>query len=132
MAESERFSAKIALDNLAVIPKDSVYSHALVALPVLVLLGYGGFIIWNYWPYLNAQLQLRSPELANLPEDVIGFGFRMWWPFIALLFTFALALALAAIARRGRVATTCVSAFTLLSVSDYYLCERLVEALLRG
>jgi hypothetical protein len=114
------------------IHKDSISRHAFVALPVLVLLGYGWFIVITYWPYLNAQLQLRSPDLAGLPEDVIGFGFWMWWPFIALLFTLALALALAAIERRGRVATILVSAFALLSVGDHYLCERLVEALLRG
>jgi hypothetical protein len=47
--------------------------------------------------YLDAQLQLISPDLAGLPEDVIGFGFWMWWPFIALLFTFALTSALSGV-----------------------------------
>ena len=86
----------------------------------------------NYWPYLDAQLQLRSPDLAGVPEDVIGLGFWMWWPCIALLFTFALTSALSAAERRGRLAAILVSAFALLSAIDYYLCERLIEALLRG
>lgn len=71
--------------------------NAFVALPALVLLGYGWFIRINYWPYLDAQLQFISPDLAGLPEDVIGFGFWMWWPFIALLFTFALTSALSGV-----------------------------------
>jgi len=112
--------------------KASMPCNAFVALPALVLLGYGWFIRMNYWPYLDAQLQLRSPDLAGLPEDVIGFGFWMWWPFIALLFTFALTSALSAVERRGRLAAILVSAFALLSAVDYYLCERLIEALLRG
>ena len=110
----------------------SVSRFAFVAAPALVLLGYGWLIVRNYWPYLNAQLQLRSPDLAGLPEDVIGFGFWMWWPLIALLFTIALTGALAAAERRVRAAVILVGTFTLLSGVDYYLYGRLVEALLRG
>jgi hypothetical protein len=84
------------------------------------------------WPYLNAHLQLRSHDLAGLPEDVVGFGFWMWWPLVALLFVLALISGLTAMERRLRAATILVSTFTLLSVVDYYLYERLVEALLRG
>lgn len=104
----------------------------LTALPALVLLGYSGFIVMSYWPYLNAQLELRSAELAGLPEDVVGFGFWMWWPLVALLFVFALVSAMTVIERRARIVTIFVSAFVLLSVTDYFLHERLVQALLRG
>lgn len=114
------------------IEKPSVSRVLLVALPAIVLVGYGLFIVMTYSPYLNWQLQLRSPELAGLPEDVIGFGFWMWWPLVALSFAFALTSALAAIERRGRIATILVSVFIVMSVADYYLHERLVEALLRG
>ena len=110
----------------------SVSRFALVAAPAVVLLGYGCFMVMNYWPYLNAQLELRSQDLAGLPEDVVGFGFWMWWPLIALLFVMALISALAAIEHRVRAASILASTFTVLSVVDYYLYERLVEALLRG
>ena len=114
------------------IEKPSISRVIFVALPTVVLLGYGWFVVTTYSPYLNWQLQLRSPDLAGLPEDVVGFGFWMWWPPIALLFAFALTSALATIERRARLAIILVSAFAVLSVADYYLHERLVEALLRG
>ena len=70
--------------------KHHVYSVAFVALPAALLLAYGAFIVMTYWSYFNLQLQLRSPDPAGLPEDVVGFGFWMWWPFIALVFVFTL------------------------------------------
>ena len=105
---------------------------ALLALPGLVLLGYGLFITRMYWPYLNGHLRLRSPELAGLPEDVIGFGFWMWWPFIALLLLLFLALALflSGIQRRFYVGTSILGIFALLSLADYLLCQRLVQELI--
>src|SRR5687767_15427967 len=99
-------SILVAMMHRALMP-----SNVFLALPALVLIGYGWFIRMNYWPYLDAQLRLRSPDLAGLPEDVIGFGFWMWWPCVALLFTFALTSALSAAERRGRLAAILVSAF---------------------
>lgn len=104
----------------------------LLALPGLVLLGYGLFITRMYWPYLNGHLRLRSPELASLPEDVIGFGFWMWWPFIALLLSLCLALALflSSSQRRLYIGISFIGIFALLSIADYLLCQRLVRELL--
>jgi hypothetical protein len=112
--------------------RPSVSRFAFLAAPALVLLAYGWFIVTNYWPYLHEQLELRSHDLAALPEDVLGFGFWMWWPLIVMLFAFALISALAVTEHRIRAATFLVSIFTLLSVVDHYLYGRLVEALLRG
>jgi hypothetical protein len=114
------FPPELASILVAMMHKASMPCNAFVALPALVLLGYGWFIRTNYWPYLDARLRLRSPDLAELPEDVIGFGFWMWWPFIALLFTFTLTSALSSVERRGRLAAILVSAFALLSAVDYY------------
>jgi hypothetical protein len=132
LAESEHFSARIAFEPSTMTERPPVSRFVLVAAPALVLFGYGCVIVMNYWPYFNAQLQLRSHDLAGLPEDVVGFGFWMCWPLIALLFALALISALAVIGHRVRAASILVSTFTVLSVVDYYLYERLVEALLRG
>lgn len=104
----------------------------LLALPGLVLLGYGLFITRMYWPYLNGHLRLRSPELAGLPEDVIGFGFWTWWPFIALLLLLFLGLALflSGAQRRLYIVTSFLGIFALLSSADYWLCQRLVQELI--
>ena len=97
----------------------------------LVLLGYAWFIVATYRPYLNWYFRLRSPDLAGLPEDVIGYGFWMWWPVAALLFVVALGVALSAFERRWRVALVLVALFALLSSADYLLCQRLVQELIR-
>lgn len=102
----------------------------LLALPALVLAGYCWLIGATYSPYLNAHLRLRSPDLAGLPEDVIGYGFWMWWPVIALLFLISLAGALSAIERRLSVAISFLGAFSAISVADYWLCARLVQELI--
>jgi hypothetical protein len=98
-----------------------------LAFLALVLFGYGCFIVTTYRPYLNWHLRLRSPNLAGLPEDIIGFGFWMWWPFVAILFILGLALALAQAQRRLYVAVSFVSAFSVLSLADYFLCQRLIK-----
>lgn len=67
---------------------------AFLAFPILVLLGYAVFIATTYWPYLDWSLRLRSPKLAGLPEDVIGYGFWMWWPLAGLLLLVSLVVAL--------------------------------------
>jgi hypothetical protein len=103
---------------------------AFLALPALVLVGYGCFIAATYWPYLDWTFRLRSPELAGLPEDVIGFGFWMWWPFVTVFFAASIAMGLSVMQRRIRGAISLVSVFVLLSVSDYLLCERLVQELI--
>lgn len=105
----------------------------LLTLPGLVLLGYGLFIARMYWPYLNGHLRLRSPALAGLPEDIIGFGFWMWWPLIALLLLLFLALALflSGTQRRLYVGASFLGIFALLSIADYLLCQRLVQELIR-
>jgi hypothetical protein len=104
---------------------------ASLALPALVLLGYGWFIATLYRPYLDWNLRLRSPDLAGLPEDVIGWGFWIWWPVMAALFGLALAVTLWAVRRRTCVAISFLSLFAVLSIVDYLLCERLVQELLR-
>jgi hypothetical protein len=109
----------------------SAFRVILLALPALVLLGYCWFVVATYGPYLDWHLRLRSPELAGLPEDVIGFGFWMWWPFVTLLFAMSLAGALSAIERRLYVAISFVCVFSLISIADYLLCERLVQELIR-
>lgn len=109
----------------------SAYRIVLLALPALVLLGYGWFIIATYWPYLNWHAQLRSPQLAALPEDVIGYGFWMWWPFVAMLFAMSLAGTLSAIERRLYVTALFLCAFSAMSFADYLLCKRLVRELIR-
>jgi hypothetical protein len=103
---------------------------AVLALPALVLVGYGYFIVATYLPYLDRNFRLRSPELAGLPEDVIGFGFWMWWPFFAVFFAASVVIWLSVMQRRLRGAIPLVSVFVLLSVSDYLLCERLVQELI--
>ena len=103
----------------------------LLALPALVLLSYGWFIITTYWPYLDWHAQLRSPELAGLPEDIIGYGFWMWWPFIAILFVASLAAALSAIERWLYIAAPFLGLFAAISIADYLLCNRLVRELVR-
>jgi hypothetical protein len=97
-----------------------------------VLLGYGWFMVTTYGPYLDWNLRLRSPDLAGLPEDVIGYGFWMWWPFVAVLFAFALPVGLSAMQRRLYAAISLLLAFSVLSVSDYFLCQRLVRELISG
>ncbi len=103
---------------------------AAVAPAVLVLLGYGWFIATTYRPYLDSHLRLRSPRLAGLPEDVIGYGFWMWWPVVTVLFALSLVAALWAIRRRLHVAAFLLTVFALLSSADYLLCERLVQELI--
>jgi hypothetical protein len=103
-----------------------------LALPALVLFGYGWFIVSTYRPYLDWNLRLRSPDLAGLPEDVLGYGFWMWWPFVTLLFLLSFAMGLSAIQRRMYAAISFLSVFVLLSISDYLLCQRLVRELLRA
>jgi hypothetical protein len=109
--------------------QDSTSPLVFLAFPVLVLLGYGTFIVTTYWPYLDWHLRLRSAELAGLPEDVIGFGFWIWWPFAAVLLFVSLLVALWGIRRRFYVAAISLAVFALLSVADYLLCQRLVEEL---
>lgn len=99
--------------------------------PALVLLGYAWFIVTTYRPYLDWHFRLQSPDLAGLPEDVIGYGFWMWWPVAALIFVFALGMTLFAFERRWRVALVFVGLFALLSSADYLLCQRLVQELIR-
>jgi hypothetical protein len=103
----------------------------LLALPALVLLGYGWVVVTTYWPYLDWHAQLRSPQLSGLPEDVIGYGFWMWWPFIAVLFVISLLAALSAVKRRLSVAAILLGSFAAISIADYLLCERLVRELIR-
>jgi hypothetical protein len=103
----------------------------LLALPALVLLGYGWVVVTTYWPYLDWHAQLRSPQLGGLPEDVIGYGFWMWWPFIAVLFVICLAAALFAIKRRLSVGAILLGSFAAISIADYWLCKRLVRELVR-
>jgi hypothetical protein len=100
-----------------------------MALPVLVLAAYAYFIVDTYWLYLDLQLQLRSPEFAALPEDVIGFGFWSWWPIIAPLFAGSLLVAVWHV-RRWLAAASLIAVFVVLGVTDYLLCERLIQALL--
>jgi hypothetical protein len=88
----------------------------LLALPLLVLLGYGWFIITTYWPYLDLHAQLRSSQLAGLPENVIGYGFWMWWPFVVMLFAMSLAGALSVIERRLYVAALFLGVFAAISI----------------
>jgi len=104
---------------------------AFVAFPILVLLGYSAFIVATYWPYLDWHLRLRAPELAGLPEDVIGYGFWMWWPLAALLLLVSLFVALWGVQRRICVAVLVLSVFAVLSIADYVLCQRLVHELTR-
>jgi hypothetical protein len=111
--------------------QDSTSRLVFLAFPALVLLGYCAFIVTTYWPYLDWRLRLRSPELAGLPEDVIGFGFWMWWPFAAVLLFVSLVVALWGIRRRFYVAATVLAVFALLSIADYLLCQKLVHELLR-
>ena len=98
--------------------------------PAVALLGYGGFIAVTYGSYLDWSLRLRSPDLAGLPEDAIGYGFWMWWPVAALLFLSSLAVTLWANHRRGHIAIPFVVGFVLLSVADYLLCQRLIREML--
>ncbi len=98
--------------------------------PALVLLGYSWFIVATYRRYLDWHFRLQSPDLAGLPEDVIGYGFWMWWPVAALMFVFALGVTLSAVDRRWRVALLLVALFALLSSADYLLCQRLVRELI--
>jgi hypothetical protein len=98
--------------------------------PALVLLGYAWFIVATYRPYLSWHFRLHSPDLAGLPEDVIGYGFWMWWPVAALLFVVALGVTFSAFERRWRVAFVLVALFALLSSADYLLCQRLVHELI--
>jgi hypothetical protein len=103
----------------------------LLTLPGLVLVGYGWFVVTTYLPYLNWHAQLRSPQLGDLPEDVIGYGFWMWWPFIAVLFVICLAAALSAVKRRLSVGAILLASFAATSIADYWLCKRLVRELIR-
>jgi len=102
-----------------------------LAFPTLVLLGYCVFIVTTYWKYLDLHLRLRAPELAGLPEDVIGYGFWMWWPLAALLLLVSLGVALWGVQRRIYVAVSFLSVFAVLSIADYVLCQRLVHELTR-
>ena len=99
--------------------------------PALVLLGYVCFILATYRPYLDWHLRLRSHELASLPEEVIGYGFWMWWPVVTLLFVFSLAVTLWAARGRLLVAASFLAVFALLSSADYLFCQRLVQELIR-
>jgi hypothetical protein len=92
---------------------------------------YAWFIVATYRPYLDWHLRLQSPDLAGLPEDVIGYGFWMWWPVALLCFVFGLGLALSALHRRWRAALVLVVLFAVLSCADYWLCQRLVQELIR-
>jgi len=103
----------------------------LLTLPGLVLVGYGWFVVTTYLPYLNWHAQLRSPQLGGLPEDVIGYGFWMWWPFLAMLFAISLAGALSAVERRLFVGGMLLASFAAISIADYLLCKRLVSELIR-
>lgn len=119
------------MDDNQVMPKPySAFRVACLALPPLVLIGYGSFIVTTYRPYLDWNLRLRSPELAGLPEDIIGWGFWMWWPIFAVLFATSVVMALSAMQWRLRGMTVLISAFILLSASDYWLCERLIQELI--
>lgn len=102
-----------------------------LAFPILVLLGYCAFMVTTYWPYLDWNLRLRAPELAGLPEDVVGYGFWMWWPLAALLLLVSLIVALWRAQRRTYVAVSFLSVFAVLSIADYLLCQRLVHELTR-
>lgn len=103
----------------------------LLAFPPLVLLGYGWFVVTTYWPYLDWHAQLRSPQLGGLPEDVIGYGFWMWWPFLAMIFAISFAGALSAVERRLSVGAILLGSFATISIADYLLCKRLVRELIR-
>jgi hypothetical protein len=109
----------------------SISRLAFLAFPVLVLLGYVAFIVTTYWRYLDWHLRLRSPELVGLPEDVIGYGFWMWWPFVALLLVLSLLLALWRMERKVFTTVFLLSVFGALSIADYLLCQRLVHELTR-
>jgi hypothetical protein len=102
-----------------------------LTLPALVLLSYGCFIFTTYWPYLDWHAHLRSPQLAGLPEDIIGYGFWMWWPFLAILSVISLAAALSAIKRWLYAAAPFLGLFAAMSIADYVLCKRLVQELIR-
>jgi hypothetical protein len=78
-----------------------------LALPALVLVGYGYFVVATYWPYLDWNFRLRSPALAGLPEDVIGFGFWMWWPFFAVFRGLGCHMAIGGAAATPRSDTAC-------------------------
>ena len=108
-----------------------ISSLAFLSFPLLVLAGYASFIVMTYWPYFDRHLRLRSPELAGLPEDVIGFGFWMWWPFAAVLVVVSVVVALLGIQRRLYLAVSLLSVFALLSIADYWLCQRLIQELTR-
>jgi hypothetical protein len=103
-----------------------------LTLPALVLLGYNWFIVTTYAPYLDWHARLRSPQLAGLPEDAIGYGFSMWWPFVAGLFVISIAAALPAFGRRLYVAAPFIGLFAAISIADYLLCKRLVQELIRA
>jgi hypothetical protein len=80
---------------------------------------------------LGLHARLRSSQLAGLPEDILGYGFWMWWPFIAILFVISLAVALSAIERWLYVAAPFLGLFAAVSIADYLLCKRLVLELIR-
>lgn len=67
--------------------------------------------------YLDTHLRLRSPDLAGLPEDVIGFGFWMWRPLVALVFLMSLAGALSATEPRLKVAISFLGVFSVISIA---------------
>lgn len=118
--------------NAVMISEDrSSTSLSPILVPGLVLAGYAAFMVFTYGKFLDWNLRLRSPDLAGLPEDVIGYGFWMWWPFVALILAAAFIAALSNMRRRLSGAAVILGAFGVLSVVDYLLCQRLVQELTR-
>jgi hypothetical protein len=105
---------------------------AFALLPGCVL-GIYAWLIWKaYSKNLNWDLSYRTPESGLAPEDVLGLGFLLPWIFIALLFLFALFIALTGIRRRFRFAALPIVLFAMLSGIDFFLYEKLERYVLGG
>jgi hypothetical protein len=114
------------------ISKGAGTDWVLALLPGCVL-GFYAWLIWKaYSKNLNWDLSYRAPESGLAPEDVLGLGFVLPWIFIALLFLFALFIALSRIKRRLHFSVLLIALFALLSGLDLYLYEKLERYVLGG
>ena len=100
--------------------------------PLVVLVAYV-VLIGSYHRYLDSSLTYIRPPIPAAPEDILGFGFWVPWLIVAVWFAIACLLSFRfASQRRVSYWVPIFCAFSLLSVTDFYLFGVLERQVLAG